>query len=77
MLRFTSAESGRDDGRAVDQIQLSQRELGYIVGATRESINKCLREWQRAGLVKTDGTMIRILNRADLEVLAESDGSRD
>jgi CRP/FNR family cyclic AMP-dependent transcriptional regulator len=75
MLRFTSAEPNRDDGRAADQIQLSQRELGHIVGATRESINKCLREWQRAGVVKTDGTMIRILKRADLQVLADSEGS--
>jgi CRP/FNR family cyclic AMP-dependent transcriptional regulator len=73
VLRFTSAERNPESGEVADQIQLSQRELGYIVGATRESINKCLREWQRAGMVKTDGTMIRILKRGDLELLADSD----
>lgn len=76
ILRFTSAERNPSDGRAADQIQLPQRELGYIVGATRESVNKCLREWQRAGLIKIDGTMIKILNRVELEVLGDSDVSR-
>ena len=31
-----------------EPIKLSQRELGNIVGATRESVNKCMREWQRS-----------------------------
>ena len=74
VLRFT--ERNAEDGKVNDQIQLSQRELGNIVGATRESVNKCLREWQRAGMVKTDGANIKILNRADLQDLAESDDSR-
>ncbi len=76
MLRFTGARRKADDGRTADQIRLSQRELGHIVGATRESVNKCLREWQRAGWVKTDGTMIKILNRAELEVVADSDDAQ-
>jgi len=32
------------------QVHLSQRELGNICGAGRESINKCLGLWQRRGI---------------------------
>ena len=54
-------------------IGLSQRELGNIVGASRESINKCLREWQRNGVIKTENNLITIKNRATLRKLTEPD----
>jgi hypothetical protein len=43
------------------------------VGAARESVNRCLREWQRSGFVRVDGNIITILNRATLEELADQD----
>jgi CRP-like cAMP-binding protein len=43
------------------------------VGAARESVNRCLREWQRSGLVRVDGSIITILDRATLEDLAHQD----
>jgi CRP/FNR family cyclic AMP-dependent transcriptional regulator len=49
--------------------KLSQRELGNIVGATRESINKHLQVWQRAGIVALDGGYIIIRDPAALEAL--------
>jgi CRP/FNR family transcriptional regulator, cyclic AMP receptor protein len=39
------------NGRCLD-LHLSQRELGNIVGSSRESINKQLQIWQRAGLIE-------------------------
>ena len=53
-------------------IQLSQRELGALVGATRESINKCLRVWQGDGLVRMKKAFITIVDRKGLEELAEA-----
>jgi CRP/FNR family transcriptional regulator, cyclic AMP receptor protein len=38
------------DGRLID-VALSQGELGQLVGASRESINKQLRSWRRDGSV--------------------------
>ena len=58
------------NGHAVPQIRLSQRELGNLVGATRESVNKCLRDWQRKGIVRTAESLIMIANRPALEDLA-------
>ena len=52
-------------------IQLSQRELGNVVGAARESVNKCLREWQRNDIIRIENGLITIANRTALEDLAE------
>ncbi len=43
---------GKDvpEGRAV-ALRLSQQELGELVDATRESVNKLLRGWQKQGIV--------------------------
>ena len=42
-----------EQGRLID-LSLSQSELGQMVGASRESINKQLRLWQKAGVVSLD-----------------------
>jgi CRP/FNR family cyclic AMP-dependent transcriptional regulator len=52
-------------------LRLSQYELANRVGAARESVNKCLHEWQRAGLIRMEKRVIKIVNRAALEKLAE------
>ncbi|HUZ66654.1 MAG TPA: Crp/Fnr family transcriptional regulator [Beijerinckiaceae bacterium] len=50
--------------------QLSQRELGNLVGAARESVNKCLNDWQRRGVIRIEDNQLAILDRAALERLA-------
>jgi CRP/FNR family cyclic AMP-dependent transcriptional regulator len=57
------------------RIALTQRELGNIVGATRESVNKCLNEWQRRGIIRIEDNLITIANRAVLEQMADPDWS--
>jgi len=71
LLRMSSLEPVASVGRNNATIQLSQRELGNLVGAARESVNKCLREWQRAGIVRIENSLITIADRATLEELAE------
>lgn len=71
LLRMGVVETRRGDGRVLLQVQLSQRELGNICGATRESINKCLRAWQRRGIVQIEESLITVANRTALEELAE------
>jgi CRP/FNR family cyclic AMP-dependent transcriptional regulator len=51
--------------------RLSQRELANRVGSTRESVNKCFRNWQREGIVQISGGSIIITNRRVFERLAE------
>ena len=58
-----------------EKLALSQRELGNIVGASRESVNKCLNEWQRRGIVTIEDNFITIANRKVLEQMADPDWS--
>src|SRR5246127_3520525 len=52
-------------------IHYSQREVANMGGGTRESVNRCLRNWQRNGIVQiTEGSII-ITNRPALEQMAE------
>jgi CRP-like cAMP-binding protein len=68
LLRLAVPTSGL---KAQLEIHLSQRELGGIVGATRESVNKCLREWQQAGVVRVEGAVIKINDPEALEEVAD------
>lgn len=54
-------------------ISISQRELGYMVGLTRESINKHLSTWQQEGLLKIEGGSITLLDADALRKLAEAE----
>jgi len=69
LLRLLAEDTGGE------RIALSQRELGNIVGASRESVNKCLNEWQRRGIVTIEDNFITIANRKVLEQMADPDWS--
>lgn len=69
ILRIASTDpnSAADDKHF--RIQLTQQDLANMVGATRESVNKCLSAWQRQGLVHIDGGQIAVADRSRLESL--------
>jgi CRP-like cAMP-binding protein len=58
-------------GQVID-LKLSQRELGNLTGATRESVNKQLREWQAIGIVETSANRLIIRAPESLRRLAGS-----
>jgi CRP-like cAMP-binding protein len=51
------------------KLALSQRELGSMIGGTRESVNRCLREWHRRGFIELHEGWIIIRDRAALAEL--------
>jgi len=57
-------------GQVALKVRLSQQELGDMVQATRESVNKCLREWAKEGIIQQNGRQLVIEDRARLGVLA-------
>jgi len=69
LLRLAISDDRALSGPA--RVHLTQRELGNIIGATRESVNKYLRAWQRKGYVRIGGRLIAITNRAAVEGLIE------
>ena len=52
-------------------IKMSQREIGNLVGLSRESTNRHLRTWERAGLVELHPGGLSILDWGALEKLAD------
>jgi CRP-like cAMP-binding protein len=48
---------------------LSQRDLGNVVGASRERVNRWLQEWQRCGVLKVEKGTIAIMDEAGLRAL--------
>jgi CRP-like cAMP-binding protein len=72
LLRIVAADKGIA-AAAKPKISASQRALGEIVGATRESVNKCMAQWQRSGIVQIDGTTITIVSKTALQKVAEGD----
>ncbi len=50
-------------------VRLSQREIGNIVGSSRESVNKQLQVWHRAGLIELGKGSIVIRDAAAIEQL--------
>jgi CRP-like cAMP-binding protein len=69
MLRM--AEIKQVDGRPVKLVQLSQREIGNLVGASRESINKLLHEWQSQNMIQVQDHAINITRVDLLERISE------
>lgn len=60
------------EGPRID-LKFSQRELGGLVGLTRESINKQLRDWQKRGVINVRDGMITLSNSAALQDESEGD----
>ena len=58
-----------EDGIRID-LKLSQEEWGDLVGATRESINKLLREWGESRLITLEHGYVVIHRPRELERLA-------
>ena len=52
--------------------RLSQRELGNLLGLSRESINKQLSAWHRQGILNTDGGVITLVDIDALRQIAEA-----
>ena len=58
--------------RQGQKITITQREIGQIIGMSRESTNKQLRDWQRRKWIKLERGGIVILQHAALSALVAS-----
>jgi CRP-like cAMP-binding protein len=52
-------------------VTISQRELGIMIGLSRESINKQLSAWQSEGVIKVENGAIVVLDEAALRAYVE------
>ena len=55
--------------RPAGSVDITQSALGNMVGATRESINKCLRDWEKRGWVALRPGRVTVRDTAALSLL--------
>ncbi len=55
------------------EVHISQEELGTYVGAARESVNRQLQEWRRAGIIDLGRGRISLLDMARLNAAASGE----
>lgn len=65
------AEGRRAAGGALE-VKISQRELGNMLGLSRESINKQFALWHKDGVIRIERSAVAILDREALRACAES-----
>jgi len=70
LLRLS--EDQGDAGAPSAKVAITQRELGQMIGMSRESTNKQLQDWQRQGWVRLIKGGVELLDRAALEAMTES-----
>ena len=59
-------------GHGAAKLSLSQRELAEMSGGTRENVNRCLRDWQRRGILELKDRWTIILKPEALRELVTS-----
>jgi CRP/FNR family transcriptional regulator, cyclic AMP receptor protein len=71
LLSLTTPRDRRGEDNRVLRVALSQRELGSMIGASRERVNRCLKEWQRKGFIQLKTRSITIVAPQAIKEIAE------
>jgi CRP/FNR family transcriptional regulator, cyclic AMP receptor protein len=74
LVRLTKAANGHGQGGAVT---ITQREISQIVGRSRESTNKQLRQWERSGWIRLKRGSICVLKPEQLAMIATKNSDID
>nr|WP_294550319.1 Crp/Fnr family transcriptional regulator [uncultured Rhodopila sp.] len=73
LLRLAGTFGKVEASRLRIDIKLSQQQIGNLIGISRESTNKYIVDWSRAGYLQVDNGLITILDRAALEGLSQAE----
>jgi CRP-like cAMP-binding protein len=73
LLRLAATFGKQEQAGLRLDIKLSQQQLGNLIGISRESINKYIVEWTRAGFLAVNNGFMTITDRETLEDLAEAE----
>jgi CRP/FNR family transcriptional regulator, cyclic AMP receptor protein len=71
LLSLAATSGERSEGGLRVATRLSQRELGAMVGMSRESVNKQLRQWQIEGVIASEHGCILLADERTLQNLSE------
>jgi CRP/FNR family cyclic AMP-dependent transcriptional regulator len=66
VFKLAANHGRREDDGIVIGLRLTQEDLAAMIGSSRVSINKYIKGWERQGLLKTKGGVMKILNPTEL-----------
>src|SRR5438067_2237138 len=66
IVKLATTHGRREEDGIVIGLRLTQEALASMIGSSRISINKYLRQWERRGFISSKGGMIKILKLEDL-----------
>lgn len=70
-LLWDWAQAGSEEHPpAVIELLLTYEELGQMIGATRETVNRVLSEFQKRQIIQLRGSTVRVLDRTALAAIA-------
>jgi len=72
VLKLARAEHEQLGPGLTIALNLSQREMGNLIGATRESVNKTLSQWQAQGLIRLQQPQLTLLKPKELGWISET-----
>ena len=72
LLRLAATFGKKQPSGLLIDIKLSQQQLGNLIGISRESTNRYIVEWTRAGYLAVNNGVITITDEAVLKELAEA-----
>ena len=70
LLRLADENDGGGSSGKPIGVKISQRALGELVGGSRESVNKHLQDWKRAGFIEIEKGAILVRNHDALAEMA-------
>jgi CRP-like cAMP-binding protein len=70
---LTLENASGSGGSNATVIKMPQRQIGNMIGLSRESTNRYLRDWQRAGVIALHQGTVTICDRKTLTGLADGD----
>jgi CRP/FNR family cyclic AMP-dependent transcriptional regulator len=73
LLRLAATFGKQEPAGLRLDIKLSQQQIGNLIGISRESTNKYIVEWSRAGYLSVNNGFITIYDRETLENLSEAE----
>ena len=74
VLRLAQDYGARTEGGLRIQVKLSQKDLGAMIGASREKVNKQLRQWEQDGILAREGGHMIVQRIEALSRLTASGG---
>ena len=78
LLAVTHGRAAGGHARSLPELKVSQESLGHMLGASRQSVNRQLKQWELDGLLRVSYGCITLLDLNALQRLAllPSDGSQ-